>query len=249
MALLPRQKVKIKISELKKREMRGEVGREKNIGKHECKSLCPAFCPLRMSPDRICNTFLLFKFGDSRIEVVLIEWGWEIEDITTVENNPLSFTTVLPSLRRNCKVKLVVRLTYGWELETIHLVPYGLEWCGWWLNASMTLQFWWRGLSKRGNCKGFHSHNEGTSHKEDSVWTISDAPNDHLPFVWGIRISSLHRGLVRRVTLGTESITVRRKLKWISPTSIFLFLPTSPEMIEFKTLRKHRIGFPLPGSD
>lgn len=29
MALLPRQKVKLKISELKKREMRGEVGREK----------------------------------------------------------------------------------------------------------------------------------------------------------------------------------------------------------------------------
>lgn len=89
-----------------------------------------------------------------------------------------------------------------------------MGWCGWCLEDPKVFQFWKPGLSKGGSVGALTVRMRELS-KKDSMGTIS-APNDCPAFVWGTMIPRPHRGQMRRVTLGSVSTIVWRRLTWMS---------------------------------
>lgn len=74
---------------------------------------------------------------------------------------------MLPSSSRTCKVASIQMLAGDNPLVSQARVV-------WMASESPTaLQFWRLGSSKRGTCKGPHDQNKGTSHKEDSLLSMT----------------------------------------------------------------------------
>lgn len=172
--------------------MRGGFGKEKERELNVCMgSMCPAFCFLRMSPERGQNRSPYLSLQTHEKKVLLTQWDWKTADSEMCRETR---TGRLQSWRSSWGRKWQCGAHSRRQLETICLVPMG------WSGVDRVSKFPWPSereprLFKRRTYKVSPSSREGSSPKEDSVWAAFAPMTSSL----GLRGHScvLHKGQTR----------------------------------------------------
>lgn len=107
--------------------MRGRFGKEKETELNVCMgSMCPAFCFLRMSPERGQNRSPYLSLQTHEKKVLLTQWDWKTADSEMCRETRTGRAAVM---EKQLGEKMAVRLPLPWSAGDNLPSAHGLEWC------------------------------------------------------------------------------------------------------------------------